>query len=92
MASCAPFKVAFNGQPQDIYNRVKAMIDGNGGTLEGDTQSGRFSVSVPVFGTVKGEYTIVGKEAVITVTERSPFLACQTIENFIRKNLDKVDP
>lgn len=91
MASCDAFQIHFTGTAQDLFDKISSLIHQHGGTISGNTSSGTFSVSVPVFGTVTGSYSVVGQVATINITQRSFFLPCSTIESFIKSNIPTVE-
>ena len=90
MASCSPFSVEFSGSPQDLFNKIAALIHEHGGTISGGPTGGAFSVPVPVFGTVAGTFSVSGQTVTIHITRRSFFLPCSAIESFIRSNIPTV--
>jgi hypothetical protein len=92
MASCAPFNVNFSGTAQDLFDKISSLIHQHGGTISGGLSDGNFSVPVPVFGTVAGNYySVAGQTATINITQRSFFLPCSTIESFIKSNIPTVE-
>jgi|GEM_PF-1901729 len=90
MASCDPFDVQFSGSAKDLFKQISALIQEQGGTISGGASGGAFSVPVPIFGTVAGNYSVAGQTATIHITRKSFFLPCATIENFIRSNVPQV--
>ncbi len=90
MASCSPFTVDFSGSAEDLYKKISKLIHKHGGKIKGDDKSGTFSVPVSVFGTVKGSYKVSGQRVTITITDRSFFLPCGTIEDFVKSHVPKV--
>lgn len=91
MASCPPFSVNFSGTSQDLLAKVTLLITSHGGQISGSSTGGVFSVPVPVFGSVEGSYQIQGQVLTITITKRSFFLACGTIESFVRNHIPAVE-
>lgn len=90
MASCSPFGVQFSGSAQDLYTKIETLIHQHGGSINGDASGGKFSVPVPVFGTVEGTYSVSGQTCTIHITKRSFFLPCSTIENFVKNHIPTV--
>ena len=91
MASCDPFSVDFHGSAQDLFNKISTLIHQHGGSVSGGPSGGTFSVPVPVFGTVAGTFSVSGQRCTIHITQRSFFLACGIIENFVRSNIPTVE-
>jgi hypothetical protein len=86
MAAC-DFSIPFTGDPQMIFNKAKSAVQGQGGTFNGDTSSGDFSVSF--FGnSVAGSYTITGQNLNVIITSKPFFVPCNTIESFLRKQIE----
>jgi len=90
MASCSPFKIEFSGSSQDLHKKVETLVKQHGGTIEGDPAGGKFSIPIPVFGVVAGTYQVTKQTCTIHITNRSFFLACGTIEKFIKSHIPTV--
>lgn len=85
MADCN-FSIPFSGDSQQVINKARAAVQGQGGTLSGDDNSGQFQVSV--FGsTIAGQYAVVGNELQIQVTDKPFMIPCSIIEGFLSKQL-----
>lgn len=91
MSCKCDFSIPFGGSAEDLYKKVKRLVEQHHGVIHGDAKSGSFSVPVPVFGTVAGNYSISGQTCKICITQKSFFLACGTIESFIKANIPKVE-
>ncbi len=91
MASCDPFSIDFSGSAQDLFNKISTLIHQHGGTVSGGPSGGTFSVPVPVFGKVAGTFSTSGQTCTIHITERSFFLACATIESFLKSNIPTIE-
>ena len=85
MAECN-FSIEFQGTAEEIVNKVRAQIQRQGGTFNGDASSGSFSVKV-IGSTIAGSYTITGSQINITITDKPFFLSCGQIESFLRSQL-----
>jgi archaellum component FlaF (FlaF/FlaG flagellin family) len=81
MASCDPFDVTVTGDPATVFNQVKTTVESQGGVVNGDQNSGTISLSIPVLGTVQGNYVISGQTVTITVTQKPFLLPCSEIES-----------
>lgn len=90
MASCSPFNVDFSGSAQDLFNKISALIHQHGGHISGGPSGGAFSVDVKVYGTVAGTFSVSNQTCRITITKRSFFLFCETIESFVRSNIPTI--
>jgi hypothetical protein len=85
MADCN-FSIPFSGDPQQVLNKARGAVQGQGGTLTGDDANGQFQLSV--FGSnIAGNYAVVGNELQIRVTDKPFMIPCSTIESFLSKQL-----
>jgi len=85
MADCN-FRIPFSGDVNNVLNKAKSTVQGQGGNFTGDTNSGEFNVSV--FGSnIAGHYTIVGNEMDITITDKPFMIPCSTIQGFLKNQL-----
>ncbi|MEO6187582.1 MAG: hypothetical protein ABIO82_07635 [Ginsengibacter sp.] len=85
MSGCN-LSIPFSADPKLILSKVKTAIQNQDGVLEGDENSGSFSVSV--FGnSIKGSYSIEGNVMNITVSDKPMFVPCSAIESFLRSKL-----
>lgn len=80
------FNIPISGSAQQVLNRARTAVQGQGGNFTGDETSGNFNVSV--FGsTIKGSYTVVGNELNITITDKPFLVPCKTIEGYLKKEM-----
>ena len=79
------FKIPFSGTSQQILNRARTAVEGQGGKFNGTDSSGEFQVSV--MGTIKGSYTVIGNELDITIDSKPMFVGCGMIEDFLKSKL-----
>jgi hypothetical protein len=89
--SAAPVKYSFTvklkAEMSLILGKMKSIITGKGGSLEGNKESGSFK-GKSAFGTIKGEYrSISNTEIEITIDDKPFLLSYSTIELAIRKYL-----
>ena len=82
------FDVAFNGSAEDIVAGAGDSVLKAGGTVDGDTSQGSFSVPNPK---VQGTYTISGQKMAITITKKPTLVPCGVIEGYIKKQFKKAD-
>ncbi|MDB5199850.1 MAG: hypothetical protein JWO92_1813 [Chitinophagaceae bacterium] len=79
------FKIPFSGSAEQVLNRARTAVEGQGGTFAGDENSGSFEVSV--MGTIKGSYTLTGNELDISIDSKPMFVGCGMIEGFLKSKL-----
>lgn len=84
MAKC-DFKVNFSGSAQELFDKVKALIQENNGTVHGGPTSGSFSVR-----SITGTYSVSGQTVRIIITKKPFFISCSLIEKFVRSNVPTV--
>lgn len=85
MADCN-FRIPFSGDAGSVVGKAKASVQGQGGNFNGDDNGGQFNVSV--FGsTIAGNYSIVGNEMEVTITDKPFMIPCSTIEGFLKNQL-----
>lgn len=85
MAACN-FTIPFSGAPQDVLRKAQSAVQQQGGTFNGDTNSGDFHVSV--FGnTIKGSYTVEGQSLEIVIDSKPFLIPCSTIEGFLKSQI-----
>jgi hypothetical protein len=85
MADCN-FRIPFSGDAGSVVSKAKASVQGQGGNFNGDDNSGQFNVSV--FGsTIAGNYSIVGNEMEVTISDKPFMIPCSTIEGFLKNQL-----
>ena len=66
--------------PPSLLARAKKAAYDNGATLLGDERSGRFSHDM-----AKGEYRMVGRTVIVTITEKHWLLPCPVVEAQLRE-------
>lgn len=79
------FKIPYSGSAQQVLNRARTAVEGQGGTFSGNETSGDFEVSV--MGTIRGSYTVTGNELDITIDSKPIFVGCSMIESFLKSKL-----
>ena len=85
MAACN-FTQPFTGTPDTFVATLKAQVQNNGGTFNGDTSSGSFTV--PVLGSdVEGTYTITGQDLNVIINKKPFFASCGAIQKFISSHI-----
>ena len=79
------FKIPFTGDAQQILNKARTAVEGQGGTFTGNEMAGNFEVSV--MGTIQGSYNVMDNELEIDITSKPMFVGCGMIENFLKSKL-----
>jgi hypothetical protein len=82
------FIIPFAGNASEILSKARTAIEGQGGVLDGDETQGNFDVTV-LGSTIKGSYSITGKDMDLEITSKPFFVPCSTIESFLRNKLGK---
>ncbi len=81
------FIVKLKDAASSILSKMKSIITGKGGSLEGNKEFGSFE-GKSVLGTIKGEYcSISDNEIEITINDKPLLIPYSTIESEIRKYL-----
>jgi hypothetical protein len=86
MSSCS-FSVSIPDLAENMVNKAKSAIEGQGGHFDGDLTSGRFKVQV--LGEIEGSYTITGQLMNIQITSKPMFITCSQIESFMKNQLSR---
>jgi len=78
------FSLPISGEPQAALDKARKAVQSQGGTFNGDTQAGNFSVSV--FGnTIAGNYIVNGGQLDIVISEKPFLLPCSAIEGYLKQ-------
>ena len=85
MAECS-FKFKIEAAPAETIEKVKAKIEQEGGTFNGDETEGTFSLPTPV-GAIEGNYQVTVDELTIDITKKPAFLPCSMLEGELKKRL-----
>ncbi len=85
MSACS-FSIPFSGAAPDVLQKARNSVQGQGGTFNGDNNSGNFQVAV--FGnTIAGSYTVAGQLLQIVIDSKPFLIPCSTIEGFLKNQL-----
>jgi hypothetical protein len=80
------FNIPFSGSAAIIVQKARATVESQGGTFNGDENSGNLNVSF--FGnTIVGSYIINGHALNVIISEKPFIVPCSTIESFLAKQL-----
>jgi hypothetical protein len=85
MAACN-FTQPFTGTAAALIATLQTQVVNNGGTFNGDTNSGSFSVSV-LGSDVVGTYTITGQNLDVVINKKPFFASCSAIQNYIASHI-----
>ncbi len=85
MAACN-FSIPFSGDPQQVLEKARTTVQGQGGNFDGDTKAGNFSVSV--FGnSIEGSYSVLGQSMDVIIASKPFLLPCSAIEGFLKSQI-----
>ena len=84
MSKCN-FSIPFSGSAQDVFSKAKAAVEKQGGSFNGDAESGNFSIHV--FGTISGSYTVNGSQLNIVIEDKPMMIPCGAIENVLKSQI-----
>lgn len=85
MSECS-FQIKIEADPAEAIKKVKAKIEQEGGTFNGDENEGKFSLPTPV-GVIEGSYQVTADELKIDITKKPVFLPCSMLEAELKKRL-----
>ncbi len=77
--SICRFEFDFNVSSETLVSRIRARVDGAGGSFVGSASDGTFHLPTPV-GDFKGYYQISGSAILLEVTDKPFFVPCSAIE------------
>lgn len=77
------FSIPISNDPEQVLNKARSAVQGQGGNFEGDTESGKFDVSV--FGNkIVGFYRVTDSALSITITDKPFMISCGMIESYLK--------
>jgi hypothetical protein len=79
------FSLDLSGPPSQALERARTEIEKQGGTFNGDENSGSFTVKI--FGTISGSYTVSGGKLNVVISDKPMFISCGQIESFLRSHV-----
>jgi len=85
MAKCN-FSIGFHEPIEQLINKAKTGITNAGGTFNGNTESGSYTVPSPI-GEIAGNYNVAGSSIMFEIISKPMFLGCDRIESELRKYL-----
>lgn len=81
------FNVDFTDPIEKLIEKAKSGITSMGGTFEGDTVKGKYSIPTQ-FGKVTGNYLVQENSIVFEIVNKPGVVSCKRIENELRKYLN----
>lgn len=82
MAKCN-FKIGYSQPIESLIEQARTGIAQKGGTFNGDTHSGNFTVPSPV-GKIVGNYTVQGSSIDFAITDKPFIVTCNKIESALK--------
>jgi hypothetical protein len=76
------FSIEFKSKPDELIQKAKDAIEGQGGIFTNDGNIGIFSFTDPA--KIKGCYKVVGSFVTITIITKPFYVSCSTIESKLR--------
>jgi hypothetical protein len=84
MSKCN-FSITFSGSAEQMFQKAKSAVEGQGGSFNGDSTSGNFTVNV--FGAIKGSYQVSGQTLNIVIEDKPMMIPCSAIENVLKNQI-----
>lgn len=80
------FTFPFSGAADQVLQKARRAVEGQGGQFNGTADAGDFKVSV--FGnTVAGTYRVLGTDLHIDITDKPFLIPCSAIEGFLKSQV-----
>jgi hypothetical protein len=76
------FNIPFSGSAEQVYNTARSAVENQGGTFNGNSSSGSFSINV--FGKISGSYRVSGQQLEITIEDKPMMIPCSAIESALK--------
>lgn len=84
MSKCN-FSIRFSGNAGEVIEKARTAVEKQGGTFEGSTGGGRFSLNV--FGAISGSYTVEGDQFNVVIEDKPIMIPCSAIENVLKNQI-----
>lgn len=85
MSKCN-FNITSNEPIAQLIDKAKKAIASAGGTFDGDTEKGSYSIQTPV-GKITGTYSVTGNSINFLITDKPLLVGCSKIETELKKYL-----
>jgi hypothetical protein len=83
--ACDPFDVTVSGESSTVFDRLKTLVESQGGSVEGDQNTGKLSADIPLAGAFAADYVISGNTVTITVAHKPLLIPCSLIESKVNE-------
>jgi hypothetical protein len=81
------FRIPFSGDADALIRKARQAITGAGGSFEGDSASGRFTLSI--IGKMDGNYRVDGDALHVVISKKPLMIACSRIEKELKNYLQQ---
>lgn len=89
------FDFIIKNDPEVFYERIKNLIENEGGYIRGDKNSGVIQITkrfvLVIKATITANYSISNNIIYIDVTEKPRMISCADIQNEVQKKIDSID-
>ena len=84
MSKCN-FSIPFSGSAQQVYSKAKHAVEKQGGSFDGNAESGNFSINV--FGMISGSYTFSENQLNVVIEDKPMMIPCSAIETVLKNQI-----
>jgi hypothetical protein len=81
MADCVAFRIYVGDTIAAVMTVLIDEMRRRGLSVAGSAESGSFTISLPVGGSISGTYAVTGKSITVAVSQRPESISCGTIES-----------
>ena len=81
MSDCVPFRLYVGEQLPLLVPILQAAMKSRGTSVSGDDNSGRFSIALPIGGSISGSFRVDGKSLAVEIQSRPAAISCGLIES-----------
>lgn len=82
------FNYNFSVPPAELVNGIRSGIEGNGGSFNGNDQSGSFDVKIKGLPKhLEGNYQINGNTITVNITKKPVVASCKRIQDEIGRHI-----
>lgn len=81
MSDCVPFRLYVGEQLPALVPILQAEMKRRGASVSGDDTSGRFSIALPIGGSISGSFCVDGKSLAVEIQSRPAAISCGMIES-----------
>lgn len=91
MSSCQPIRIAFQSDEDAMFEKMKSMIENQGGEVSGNKEQAMIHIQIRSFHPIKGNISIQNQTVTATVSDKGFLPPCSLISYFVRKNIREFD-